>query len=147
MAHAERRATARWEGSLAKGSGSVSFDSSGVASQPVTWPSRVESPDGRTSPEELIAAAHASCFAMAFSATLGRQASAPESLEVTATVSLDPKEGGGFQVTGSALTVSGRVPGIDQATFQQLAEAAEQGCPISNALRGNVPITVTASLV
>lgn len=146
MAHAERRATARWEGSLTKGSGTISFDSSGAPDQPVTWPSRVESPDGRTSPEELIAAAHASCFAMAFSATLGRQASAPDRLEVTATVSLDPKEGGGFQVTGSALVVTGTVSDIDQATFQQLAEAAEQGCPISNALRGNVPISVTATL-
>jgi osmotically inducible protein OsmC len=106
----------------------------------------VETPDGRTSPEELLAAAHASCFAMAFSATLGRGETPPERLHVTAVVSLNPKEGGGFKVTDSRLEVSGVVPGLDQAGFQAAAEKAEQGCPISNAIRNNVNITVTATL-
>jgi osmotically inducible protein OsmC len=146
MATADRRATAHWEGALTSGEGTVNLDSSAAGTFPVTWASRVETADGRTSPEELVAAAHASCFSMAFSATLGREASPPESLDVTVVVSLNPKEGGGFRVTDSAITVTGRVPGIDQATFQALAEKAEAGCPISNALRGNVAITVTATL-
>jgi osmotically inducible protein OsmC len=146
MATAERRATVHWDGPLLTGNGTTTMQSSGIGTFPVTWPSRVESPDGRTSPEELLAAAHASCYAMAFSATLGREASPPESLDVSVVISLNPKEGGGFQVTDSAITVSGTVPGIDQATFQALAEKAEQGCPISNALRGNLNITVTATL-
>lgn len=146
MATADRRADAEWQGPLPSGKGELTFTSSGVGSYPVTWASRVEKADGRTSPEELLAAAHASCYAMAFSGTLGREASPPEHLHVQAVVSLNPKEGGGFQVTHSALEVRGKVPGIDQARFQELAEKGEQGCPISNSIRGNVNITVTATL-
>jgi osmotically inducible protein OsmC len=146
MATADRRADANWEGALTEGSGIVELFTSEAASLPVTWASRVESADGRTSPEELLAAAHASCYAMAFSATLGRDGNPPERLHVTAVVSLNPKEGGGFQVTDSALTVTGKVPGLDQDGFQAAAEAADQGCPISNAIRGNVAITVKATL-
>jgi lipoyl-dependent peroxiredoxin len=146
MATADRTASVHWEGALTQGNGAVTFESSGIGSNPVTWASRVEKADGRTSPEELLAAAHASCYAMAFSATLGREASPPESLDVRVTVSLNPKEGGGFRVTDSAITVRGSVPGIDQQTFQALAEKAEQGCPISNTLRGNVGISVQATL-
>jgi osmotically inducible protein OsmC len=146
MATADRRAEATWEGTLIEGTGFLELVSSEAASFPVTWASRVESPDGRTSPEELLAGAHASCYAMAFSATLGRGGTPPERLHVTAVVSLNPREGGGFQVTDSALTVRGTVPGLDQAGFQAAAETAEQGCPISNAIRGNVAITVAATL-
>jgi osmotically inducible protein OsmC len=146
VATADRRAEAQWEGALTTGSGEVSFASSGAGSFPVTWASRVEKPDGRTSPEELLAAAHAACYAMAFSATLGRGGNPPERLHVVSTVSLNPKEGGGFEVTDSRLEVTGVVPGIDQAGFQAAAEAAEQGCPISNAIRRNVAVLVTASL-
>ena len=146
MATADRRAEAVWEGTLAEGSGNLELISSEAASLPVTWASRVETPDGRTSPEELLAGAHASCFAMAFSGTLGRGGTPPERLHVTAVVSLNPKEGGGFEVTDSALTVTGVVPGLDQAKFQEIAEAAEQGCPISNSIRGNVAISVDATL-
>ena len=146
MATADRRAEAQWEGALTSGSGEVSLATSGAGSFPVTWASRVEKADGRTSPEELLAAAHASCYAMAFSATLGRGDTPPERLHVVATVSLNPKEGGGFQVTDSKLEVTGVVPGLDQAGFQAAAETAEQGCPISNAIRNNVAITVTATL-
>ena len=146
MATADRRADASWEGALTEGNGIVELLSSEAASLPVTWASRVESPDGRTSPEELLAAAHASCYAMAFSGALGRGGTPPERLHVTAVVSLNPKEGGGIQVTDSALAVTGTVPGLDQDGFQSAAEAAEQGCPISNAIRGNVAITVKATL-
>jgi osmotically inducible protein OsmC len=146
MATADRRAEADWQGALTSGAGEVQLVSSATGTFPVTWASRVEQPDGRTSPEELLAAAHASCFAMAFSAALGRGETPPERLHVTAVVSLTPKEGGGFKVTDSRLEVSGVVPGLDQAGFQAAAEKAEQGCPISNAIRNNVNITVAATL-
>ena len=146
MAIADRRAETTWEGALTDGSGTLQLASSAAASLPVTWASRVERPDGRTSPEELLAAAHASCYSMALAATLGRAGSPPERLHVTAVVSLNPKPGGGFEVTGSSLEVTGTVPGLDAAAFQGLADTAEKGCPISNAIRGNVTITVQATL-
>ncbi len=146
MATADRRAETTWEGPLLEGTGTLGLISSKAASLPVTWASRVESPDGRTSPEELLAAAHASCYAMAFSATLGRGGTPPERLHVTAVVSLNPKDGGGFEVTDSSLEVRGVVPGLDAAAFQELADTAEKGCPISNSIRGNVTITVSATL-
>ena len=147
MATAERRADVDWAGNLLEGSGHLELVSSGSASLPVTWASRVESPDGRTSPEELLAGAHASCYAMAFAHSLAQAGTPPERLHVTAVVSLNPKEGGGVQVTDSALEVTGTVPGLDQAAFQTAAEEGEKGCPISNAIRGNVAITVRATLV
>jgi lipoyl-dependent peroxiredoxin len=146
MATADRRAHVEWQGPLPSGKGEMTLTSSGAGTYPVTWASRVENADGRTSPEELLAAAHASCYAMALSGTLGREKAPADHLHVDAVVSLNPKEGGGFRVTDSALTVRGRVPGIDQARFQELAEKGEQGCPISNSIRGNVNITVTATL-
>lgn len=146
MATAQRQASIEWTGSLAKGSGELEFASSGIGTYPVTWASRVERADGRTSPEELLAASHACCYAMAFNATLNRNQIEPERLHVTATVSLDAQEGGGFRVTRSELVATGKVPGLDQARFQEVAEQAEQGCPISNSLRGNVEITVSATL-
>ena len=146
MAMAERQAHTVWEGPLQGGRGDLEFASSGIGRYPVTWASRVEKADGRTSPEELLAAAHASCYAMAFSNTLAQDGNPPERLHVTATVSLDPKEGGGVAVTRSALEVDGVVPGLDQAAFQDAADRAEQGCPISNAIRGTVDVTVSATL-
>ena len=146
MAMADRQAHALWEGSLTGGKGDVQLASSGAGRFPVTWAARVERPDGLTSPEELLAASHAACYAMAFSNTLAQDGNPPERLHVSATVSLDPKEGGGVAVTRSVLEVTGVVPGLDQAAFQDAAERAEQGCPISNAIRGNVDITVTATL-
>jgi lipoyl-dependent peroxiredoxin len=146
MATAQRQASIVWTGPLTTGSGELEFASSGIGTYPVTWASRVEQPDGRTSPEELLAASHATCYAMAFNATLGRNRLEPQRLHVTAAVSLDPKEGGGFEVTRSELVATGTVPGLDQARFQELAEQAEQACPISNSLRGNVEITVAATL-
>ena len=145
MAMADRQAHTLWEGSLIGGKGDTEFDSSNIGRFPVTWAARTESPDGKTSPEELLAAAHATCYAMAFSNFLTEAGNAPERLHVTSTVSLDPKEGG-VVVTRSALEVNGVVPGLDQDGFQQAAEEAEKGCPISNAIRGNLEITVKATL-
>lgn len=146
MATAERRAEVTWTGDLMRGSGQLTLASSGaLRDSAVTWAARTERPDGRTSPEELLAAAHAACYAMAFSATLGRRGSPPERLQVTAVASLDRMEQG-FKVTAMDLTVRGRVPGLDQAGFEEAARTAEQGCPISNALRGNVEIRLHAML-
>jgi len=146
MAVAERRAETTWNGDLMSGNGVLSFGSSDLLKEtPVTWAARTEAPGGKTSPEELLAAAHASCYAMAFSATLGRRGTPPERLHVEAVCSLDRVEGG-MKVTKMDLTVRGRVPGLDQAGFEEAARAAEQGCPISNALRGNVEISVSATL-
>jgi osmotically inducible protein OsmC len=146
MSMADRQAHTVWEGSLFKGKGELEFASSGIGRFPVTWASRVEAPDGRTSPEELLAAAHAACYSMALSNTLAEAGNPPERLHVVATVSLDPRQGGGVEVTRSALEVTGTVSGLDQAGFQEAAEKAEKGCPISNAIRGNVAVTVNATL-
>jgi osmotically inducible protein OsmC len=146
MAVAERRATVVWEGSLTEGQGQLTLDSSQVMiGMPVTWASRTEEPSGRTSPEELLAGAHAACYAMAFSAELGRRGTPPERLHVTATAAFD-KVGEGFRVTTMDLEVRARVQGMDQATFEQAARAGEEGCPISNAIRGNVDIRLKAEL-
>ncbi len=143
---AVRRADVTWEGDLMRGSGKVSASSSQAFNQsPVTWASRTESPDGRTSPEELLAAAHASCFAMAFSNNLAKAGSPAESLDVGAAVTFD-KTDAGWRVTSSRLEVRGRVPGMDEGAFREAAEAAKEGCPISQALRGNVELTVDARL-
>lgn len=142
---AVRRAEVSWHGDLATGSGTVSAVSSGAFSDlPVSWAARTESPE-KTSPEELVAAAHASCYAMAFSAGLGRAGTPPTSLEVSAEVTFDKLEAG-WKVTRSALTVRGVVPGISEADFVAAAEAARDGCPISVALKGNVELTVDAAL-
>ncbi|MEA2523639.1 MAG: lipoyl-dependent peroxiredoxin [Thermomicrobiales bacterium] len=143
---AERTATAVWQGGLTDGSGSFDVGSGALPNQPVTWASRTEDPAGRTSPEELIAAAHASCYAMAFSYTLQNAGHPAERLEVTSQVGFGPKPSGGMQVTHSNLTVRGRVPGLDQAQFADLARQGEQGCPVSNALRNNVEINLDATL-
>lgn len=141
-----RRADVVWIGGLLSGSGVVTASSSrAFAGLPVTWASRTESPDGRTSPEELIAAAHASCFSMAFSAALGRLGKTPERLEVSASVAFE-KVGDGWRIASSALKVRGRVPGMDAAAFQQEAEAAKEGCPVSQALKGNVSLSIEATL-
>ena len=143
----ERNASATWQGSLAEGSGTFSLRSSGlVTDAPISWPARTEQPVGKTSPEELIAGAHASCYAMAFSGYLGRTASPPERLDVDCTVTFEKKPEGGFKVATSTLRIRGRVAGMDQAAFEEAAKAGESGCPVSNALRGNVEIRVEATL-
>ncbi len=141
-----RHADVTWTGDLISGSGIVSATSSrAFTSLPVTWASRTESPDGRTSPEELIAAAHAGCFAMALSGGLGQAGTPPSRLEVNAKVTFDRVDGS-WRVASSALTVRGWVPGIDAASFQRAADAAKEGCPVSQALKGNVVLSVEASL-
>jgi lipoyl-dependent peroxiredoxin len=146
MPMAERKARVVWNGGLADGSGKLNFESSSAATDlPVTWAARTEVPGGKTSPEELIASAHASCYAMAFSNVLSQAGHTPEELTVDAVSTLDMVDGGP-KVTKSDLTVTGTVPGVDQSTFNDLAQQAEQGCPVSNLLRGNAEITVSARL-
>jgi lipoyl-dependent peroxiredoxin len=140
---AERRADVVWEGSLIEGSGTITKTGSGALPElPVTWASRTESPDGRTSPEELIAAAHAACFSMALSHGLAEAGNPPERLETSSTVTFVPGTG----ITKSTLTVTGRVPGIDEAAFREAADAAKDGCPVSGALKGNVELELDARL-
>ena len=143
---AVRRAEVAWSGDLATGSGTVSAVSSGTFSElPVSWATRTEAPAGQTSPEELVAAAHASCFSMALSAALGRAGHPPERLDVSAEVTFDKLEEG-WRVVSSQLTVRGVVPGMSEADFVTAAEGARDGCPISQALKGNVKLSVNASL-
>ena len=143
---ATRQADVVWEGDLVSGKGVVSTNTSrAFTGLPVTWASRTESADGRTSPEELVAAAHASCFAMALSAGLGRAGTPPQRLEITSTVTIDQVESG-WSVVSSALKVRGRVPGVNATRFQQAAETAKDGCPVSQALKGNVALSVEAVL-
>jgi osmotically inducible protein OsmC len=142
----DRIASAIWEGELFTGKGTVTFDSShAVDGLPVSWPARAENPDGQTSPEELIAAAHATCFAMSLSNQLKQRGSAPDRLDVSATVTI-AKTDAGFGITTSALQVRGSVPGIEADAFAEAAAAAKEGCPVSRALQGNVEITLDAAL-
>ena len=143
----EKTATAKWNGTLMEGSGTFSTSSGVITDSPISWASRTNEANGQTSPEELLASAHAACFAMAFSFHLQNNYTAATSLQVTATVGFGPKPEGGMMVTHSNLVVVGDVPEMDAETFAKAATEAEVGCPISNAIRGNVQITVTASLV
>jgi len=146
MAGTQRTATARWTGDLARGNGMVHLDSSGLEPEmPVTWASRTEAPGGKTSPEELIAAAHAACFSMALSHGLSSSGHTPERLTTTATSTFE-KTDAGFRVTKMHLTVRGVVPKIGSEEFAAAARAAKDGCPVSNALKGNVQIEVDAAL-
>jgi osmotically inducible protein OsmC len=141
-----RTARTAWTGTLQEGSGRVELVSSEIATYDVSFPSRTaESADGVTSPEELIAAAHSSCFAMQLSGNIGRAGGTPVSLDVRADVSIGPDPAGGLHLTGIALTVRGKVDGLDAAGFQEAAEGAKSGCPISKALTG-VEITLDAAL-
>lgn len=133
---------AHWEGDLFSGSGTASLETGAVEPMQVTWKARAEDHGGLTSPEELIAAAHASCFSMAFSNGLAKNETPPNSLDVTATATFVPGTG----ITTMELTVVGNVDGISDEQFRELAEAAKEGCPVSQALAGNVDITLEASL-
>lgn len=144
---AKRKATASWTGDLASGNGTVNLASSGIAVDlPVSWAARTEdAAGGKTSPEELIAAAYAACFCMALSVGLARGGHKPERLDVSAESTFE-KVGEGFAFTTLHVTVRGSVPGIDEAGFKQAAEGASQNCPVSKALKGNVSISVDAAL-
>jgi osmotically inducible protein OsmC len=141
---AERSAQVTWAGDLMSGSGEIHEVPSGAfGALQVTWASRAEEQHGgKTSPEELIAAAHAACFAMALSHGLAQSGHTPERLETSATVTFVPGTG----ITKAALTVVGAVPGIDEAAFKEAAEQAKNGCPVSGALKGNVELTLDARL-
>ncbi|MFE6510915.1 OsmC family peroxiredoxin [Nocardioides sp. NPDC057767] len=136
-----RTATTVWEGTLFEGAGKVTLDSSGLGTYDVTWVARSQEPSGKTSPEELIAAAHSSCFSMAFSNGLADNGTPPTSLETSAEVEFTPGKG----ITGIKLTTRGVVEGLDNETFVSLAEAAKAGCPVSQALAGTT-ITLDAAL-
>lgn len=136
-----RHATTVWEGTLFEGAGKVTLESSGLGTFDVSWPARAEAANGKTSPEELIAAAHSSCFSMAFSNGLAKNETPATRLKVTADVEFTPGTG----ITGIKLTVRGEVPGIDNDKFVELAQAAKEGCPVSQALAGTT-ITLDAAL-
>jgi osmotically inducible protein OsmC len=142
---ATRTAHAVWENDLLRGHGSVQGTSGGLPEVQVSWSARTEASGGKTSPEELLAAAHAACYSMALSAGLGRAQHPPEKLEVSAAATFD-KVGDGWKVTKMELSVVGHVAGITPEEFRAAAEAAGKGCPISGAIQGNVPVTVTARL-
>jgi osmotically inducible protein OsmC len=136
-----RTASTHWEGSLLEGAGRVTLESSGLGTHDVTWASRANDPEGRTSPEELIAAAHSSCFSMALSSALAKAGTPPESLDTSAAVTFQPGEG----ITGIHLTVRGAVPGMSAEAFSEAAEGAKAGCPVSKALTGTT-VTLDAAL-
>ncbi|HEY2916413.1 MAG TPA: OsmC family peroxiredoxin [Candidatus Limnocylindrales bacterium] len=141
-----RHASVVWNGGLTDGSGMITYLSSGVISRlPVTWASRTSAHQGKTSPEELLAASHAACFSMALSSRLAKNGTPPTQLDVRADVTLD-NSGGGWKVGTSKLTVTVDAPGLDDATLQRLAEDAKDNCPISQAIKGNVEISVHARL-
>ena len=143
---ATHRAQATWEGDLDSGTGKVSLDSGTASNLDVSWRHRTEGGvGGQTSPEELLAAAHAACFSMALSHGLSQAGHPPQRLSVAASATIEPTEGG-FGITKAHLNVRGVVPGVDADAFQDAAEAAGDGCPVSGALSGNVAITVEAEL-
>jgi len=137
-----RTAEAHWEGSLFKGQGEVELVSSGIGSFEVSWPARAEQPNGKTSPEELIAAAHSTCFSMALSHGLAGAGTPPTSVDTTADVTFQPGQG----ITGIKLTVKAVVPGLTAEQFAEAAEGAKKNCPVSQALTGTT-ITLDATLV
>jgi osmotically inducible protein OsmC len=139
----DRRAEVQWQGSLMEGSGTIVSTTSGkLGEQTVSWPNRAEDNPDATSPEELIAAAHAACFSMALSHALAQAGSAPDELRTSATVTFQPGEG----ITKIALTVDGRVPGLDAGAFEEAARTAKENCPVSKALAGVPEISLEAKL-
>lgn len=142
----QRRAEANWEGSLFEGSGRVSLTtSSATQALPVTWKARTEDAGGKTSPEELIAAAHAACLSMALANQLAQNDTPADRIDVRATCTFD-KTDAGFRITTMDLEVTGKVPGIDPSEFEKLAEVAKDGCPVSNALSSDIAISLKAAL-
>ena len=140
------KADANWSGDLLAGGGSVSASASGIFSdQAITWRARTEASEGKTSPEELLASAHAACYSMAVSHELAQAGFAPERVDVSVVVTAD-KTDAGWTVLSSAITVRAKVPGADEALFQEKANAAKGGCPISRAISGSVEISLDATL-
>ncbi|HEX9240864.1 MAG TPA: OsmC family peroxiredoxin [Anaeromyxobacter sp.] len=140
----QSKATARWEGDLMSGKGATTAGSGTFKDATLTWKARTDGASGMTTPEELLAAAHASCFSMALSHALAQGGHPAQRLETSCTVEFGPKKEGGFEVRSSALEVKGWVPGLDDAAFAKAAEGAKNGCPVSAALK--IPMSVKASL-
>ncbi|MFC5381985.1 OsmC family peroxiredoxin [Aquipuribacter nitratireducens] len=140
-----RDATTRWSGDLKTGSGQTSLDSSNLGPFTVSWPARAEEPDGLTSPEELIAAAHSACLAMNLTGVLTKEGLTAEHVEVSAEVTLEQDPEGGFRISRSAVTLRAKVPDVDADRFAELARTAERTCPVSKALAGTT-ITLDAAL-
>jgi lipoyl-dependent peroxiredoxin len=143
---AERSADVKWTGSVREGGGTLSSGSGALRDLSVTWASRAEQPGGKTSPEELLASAHAACYAMALTNTLAQAGSPSEQIDVTAVCTLDRTDAG-LKISSMTLSVKGRVPSITAEQFSELAQKAEQSCPVSNAFRNNMEIIVDAKLV
>ncbi len=141
-----RVAEVAWEGSIARGAGSVVASSSGAFALPVTLASRIGEPEGKTSPEELLAAAHAACFATSLGSELARAGTPPEHLDVRCTITMDEVEGRGHLIVHSAIDATGVVPGCDEAGFAQAAEAADAGCPFSALIKASATVSVNASM-
>jgi lipoyl-dependent peroxiredoxin len=142
----ERSAQVAWEGNLARGAGHISADSGAFAELPFSLPSRVGNPNGKTSPEELLAAAHAGCMASGVAGELSRAGTPPELLSLTARVIMDEVEGKGHLIVASEVDVHGRVPGIDAAEFERVVAVADEGCPFSTLIRASASVTVRAFL-
>jgi osmotically inducible protein OsmC len=142
---ADRTATVTWRGNLLEGQGTIDTGSGAITGTPVTWASRIEASEGKTSPEELLAASEAECYVMGLTARLSRAGNVPDEIKTVATCTVERGEGG-LKITTIHLQVSGRVPNIDNETFQHEAIEAEKTCPVSNALRGNVEISLEANL-
>ena len=140
----ESRAECVWRGNLVNGTGTTSVASGAFGPIAVSWSSRTQEKAGKTSPEELLAAAHASCYCMALSHELSSRGTPPAELDASAVVTFEPQQGGGWRVASSTLSVTGSVPGIDQNAFQEAASAASKGCPVSRALAG-VTITLASA--
>lgn len=141
-----READVAWQGTLSRGAGVVRASSSGAFDLPVTLASRVAEPEGKTSPEELLAAAHATCFVTSLAGELAKAGTPPEHLDVRCTITMDEVEGMGHRIVSSSLTARGRAPGADAASFAQAAEAADAGCPFSALIKGTATVTVEATL-
>jgi osmotically inducible protein OsmC len=141
-----READIAWEGTLSRGAGVVSAVSSGAFGLPVTIASRVAEPEGKTSPEELLAAAHATCFVTSLAGELAKAGTPPEHLDVRCTITMDEVAGIGHRIVSSALSARGTAPGADAASFAQAAEAADAGCPFSALIKGTATVTVLATL-
>jgi len=141
-----READATWEGSVARGAGVVRASSSGAFELSMTIASRVADPEGKTSPEELLAAAHASCFITSLGSELARAGTPPEHLDVHCTITMDEVEARGHLIVASAISARGRAPGADAASFAQAAETADVGCPFSNLIKASATVTIEATL-
>ena len=141
-----READVVWEGTISRGAGAVEATSSGAFMLPVTIASRVGDPEGKTSPEELLAAAHATCYVTSLGSELARARTPPDRLDVHCTITMDEVEGLGHRIVASSIVASGVVPGCDSAAFAQAAEAADQGCSFSALIRASATVTIDANL-